>query len=163
MSASAAEWACFGAALAVPAFGAWYLWRRLHDASRWDPDLCEECGYDLRKTPARCPECGTVSASHARYQQMKRLREEWPEETIAPREPGPYEQLVSAYETDDGMLADLLAEQLEVRGVHCEQREPEVIGRAGAALVYGSHKLMVWNGDMNRAETIIKTLLAQPG
>jgi hypothetical protein len=46
--------ACFGA---LPA--CWSL-RRYRRVDRRRRGLCERCGYDLRGTPDRCPECGVL-------------------------------------------------------------------------------------------------------
>jgi hypothetical protein len=45
------------ASLLTVMLGGWLLWHRADE--RRARGLCVQCGYDLRATPVRCPECGS--------------------------------------------------------------------------------------------------------
>ena len=56
-------WALAMPALLLPAL---WTWRRIVRAQRVPKNHCQTCGYDLRASADRCPECGTPIPSSGR-------------------------------------------------------------------------------------------------
>jgi hypothetical protein len=56
---------CWMPAMLLAAVPAWLSVRRLRRGRKIAAGLCAVCGYDLRATPDRCPECGHAPAEAA--------------------------------------------------------------------------------------------------
>jgi hypothetical protein len=53
-------WAAVILLVAAPTFVGLRIWRAAIARRRRNENLCPACGYHLRATPGRCPECGTI-------------------------------------------------------------------------------------------------------
>lgn len=55
-------WSSTLAGAILPGLWVWRRWKQKRDRKA---GLCQKCGYDLRASPVRCPECGTAVPSPA--------------------------------------------------------------------------------------------------
>ncbi len=65
--AGATHWLVFPLwfpALLSAVFPAWWLTTFRRRRKRFHVGQCPNCGYDLRATPERCPECGSIPQGH---------------------------------------------------------------------------------------------------
>lgn len=127
-----------------------------------DEGHCANCGYDLRASLDRCPECGMP---FHRVRDHIPLRDDWPADALSLRKPAPDEEPVVIYLTDSIWEARTLADQFDARGIWAKVIGPPVIADANYSYsnvkVMGSYRVVVWSGDQELAAELRDKLITQ--
>jgi hypothetical protein len=147
--------------LAITAIGIWLFYTsvqrdRIRRQAGGRP--CQKCGYDLRYSKERCPECGEPIAR--RSSDYFPLRDEWPLSPISPRTPSPAESPVVIRSTTIAAEAQLILEQFNARGIACwitRQQSAHLIGYSAENPVESS--VTVWSEDEAAAREVLDRLL----